>query len=546
MSNHTSSILTVTSAAVRMEGMKICTGQCQGKSFQKTVELQVYSLPDTLQLDSEPEVPTDGQPAHLSCLASQVYPPDAFTLSWFQGDERVERHVEEEMEDSSLFTFRSELEIPMAAEQTTYRCEAQLQIGQHLFHRSRTVTIQAQEAQEIATTTETTSSQTTTMTTGETPERPVPATDGNSSHEAITGNLPLLRSTERPSISTPVGATTAAPSLESWTSPTVGRHPSTGSPSTAWIPLGEVSAVSSEPPELSSTAGVHSMWTQVPIQETSAKLGVTSKALPTIDQQPATELVSATSSLPTKSTAAAKRPNHTVAQTPERLCRPVITPFPPQGTAGKALRITCHTVECHKGIQVQWVETPLAQSQYHQEKAEGRSTLAVDSVSSEHQGVYRCVVMTSQPQMASIRVELGPSAAFSTNTVITIGAAGSLLGLFLTIYVSRRVWQRYTARKVQLFQRIRYMGRLEPRPLCTSWEHVGGTETLQFGKCMLFNYLQIQPLPWCRVVILSSGQWSYTGAPLDGRVYIKCEATDCSGEPSLVGAPDFCTKVHSG
>lgn len=101
------------------------------------------ALPDSLQLDSQPEVPVAGQPAHLYCSATHVYPPDAFTLSWFQGDKKVERQVEEELEDSDLFMFHSELEIPMAAEQTTYRCEAQLQIGQHLFRHNRTVTIQA-------------------------------------------------------------------------------------------------------------------------------------------------------------------------------------------------------------------------------------------------------------------------------------------------------------------------------------------------------------------------------------------------------------------
>ncbi|XP_060089076.1 mucosal addressin cell adhesion molecule 1 [Heteronotia binoei] len=426
-----------------MEGLKICTGQCQGKTFQKTVELQVYSLPDTLQLDSQPEVPMIGQPAHLSCLASHVYPSDAFTLSWFQGDKRMERHVEEEMEDSDLFTFRSKLEIPTAVEQTTYRCEARLQIGQRLFSQSRRVTIQAQETQEAATMAETASSQTATMTTllG-TPERPVSATARNSSLEALTQSLPPHHSTKHPTI----GTTTASPVLES--RPTMGRHPAPGPASTARIPLGEASAVSSKPPGLSSTTGMPPSPTSTPLPETSAKLGVTSKALPTTDGDPATELVSTPNSLPTKRTAAAKGLNQTVtgagAGAPGRLCRPVITPFPPQGTLGGRLHITCHAVECHKDIQVQWVETPVDQSRYHQERAEGQSILAVDSVRSEHQGLYQCVVMTSQPRMASIRVKVVPGDAFSTHTIITIGAAGSVLGLFVASYISRRVWQRHS------------------------------------------------------------------------------------------------------
>uniref|UniRef100_A0ACB8F201 Uncharacterized protein n=1 Tax=Sphaerodactylus townsendi TaxID=933632 RepID=A0ACB8F201_9SAUR len=76
---------------------------------------------------------------------SHVFPPDTFTLSWFQGDDRVQSLVEEDTEESELCTFSSQLETPMAAEHTTYRCEAELQIGQRLLRRSRTVTVRAQE-----------------------------------------------------------------------------------------------------------------------------------------------------------------------------------------------------------------------------------------------------------------------------------------------------------------------------------------------------------------------------------------------------------------
>lgn len=42
ITSNTFSILTVTNAAVSTEGKKICTGQCQRKTFQKTVDLKVY------------------------------------------------------------------------------------------------------------------------------------------------------------------------------------------------------------------------------------------------------------------------------------------------------------------------------------------------------------------------------------------------------------------------------------------------------------------------------------------------------------------------
>ncbi|XP_054837565.1 mucosal addressin cell adhesion molecule 1 isoform X2 [Eublepharis macularius] len=433
ISNGTSSILTVTNAAVRMEGMKICMGQCEGKSFQKTVELQVYSLPDTLQLDSQPEVPRAGQTARLFCSVSHVYPAEAFTLSWFQGDHRVQCPVEEDMEDSELFTFHSKLEIPVVAEHTTYRCEAKLQIGEHLFLQSRMVTIHAQAPQEIRTTTKTTTSHS---------GRPVTATDGSSSLEALTRSLPTLHSTEHSTILMPVAITTVAPILESTTSPAIMINPSTGSLSPAANSFGKVLTVSSEPLDGAlRTSAKLSMFTLTPVTETLAKLGVVSQALPTTDQQPAAKLVSTTNDPPAKSSVATRRPpNHTVEQA-TGLCRPVITPFPPQGTMGGTLHITCHAVECHEDVQVRWEETPVAQSQYHQEKAEGQSTLTVDSVSLEHQGVYRCIVMTSQPRMASLRV-IVTAGMFNTNTIIAIGAAGSLLGLIVTSYVFRRVWQQ--------------------------------------------------------------------------------------------------------
>ncbi|XP_048353719.1 mucosal addressin cell adhesion molecule 1 [Sphaerodactylus townsendi] len=430
VSNHTSSTLTVTNATVRMGGTKICTGQCQGKSFQKTVELQVYSFPDTLQLDSQPTAPTARQPAQFFCVMSHVFPPDTFTLSWFQGDDRVQSLVEEDTEESELCTFSSQLETPMAAEHTTYRCEAELQIGQRLLRRSRTVTVRAQE----------TASSRTAVTASDlgTLQPHLAATDGNSL-EATTGSPPPFRSTKRPTISRPVGTTTAAPTVESLTNPTAGTNPTTGSLSTAWIPSGRTSTLSSKPlAGVPSTSGKVSAGLANASLKTLANLGVTSKTLPATDGPLATELVSTTKGLLTKSTAAA---NGHPSPTPEDPCRPVITHFPPQGTVGGTLRITCHAAECHKDIQVWWVETPVAQSQYHQEKTEGRSSLMVDSIGLEHQGVYQCVTMTSQPRMASTHVVIVSAAPLSTNAVVTIGAAGSVLGLFVASYVFRRLWQ---------------------------------------------------------------------------------------------------------
>ncbi|XP_039175263.1 mucosal addressin cell adhesion molecule 1 isoform X2 [Crotalus tigris] len=122
-------------------------------------------------------------------------------------------------------------------------------------------------------------------------------------------------------------------------------------------------------------------------------------------------------------------------------CRPMIVPVPAEGTTGSVLRITCQTSECHRGVQIQWVETPMAQSRYRLEEAEGQSTLMVENVSLEHQGLYRCVAIASPPRVASLRIVVS-AASVNTDALFTIGATGSLLGLIIIGYVSHRWRQR--------------------------------------------------------------------------------------------------------
>ncbi|XP_015684424.1 mucosal addressin cell adhesion molecule 1 [Protobothrops mucrosquamatus] len=126
---------------------------------------------------------------------------------------------------------------------------------------------------------------------------------------------------------------------------------------------------------------------------------------------------------------------------PKDACRPMIVPVPAEGTMGSTLRITCQTSECRRGVQIQWVETPVAQSRYRLEEAEGQSTLMVENVSLEHQGLYRCVAIASPPRIASLRVVVS-AANVNTDALFTIGATGSLLGLIIVGYVSHRWRQR--------------------------------------------------------------------------------------------------------
>ncbi|KAJ6655136.1 hypothetical protein lerEdw1_005613 [Lerista edwardsae] len=428
----TFSILTVTNASVSMEGMKICTGQCQRKSFQKKVDLKVYSLPDTLQLDTQPKTLTVGQSARLFCSVDHVYPPGSLTLSWFQGDERLMASEEEEEEEvgeskEQLFVYHSELEVPMTAEHTSYKCEATLKVGRQTFRRNRVVTIDTQVTQGTPIAMETTSTlEPTGASLGTSPE-PSTRIDWKSSVVAATGHLTPLYSTETLTVAASEATDTAAPMLESLagtSSPTLLGEPSTRLSSPAQNLAGETSRM--------ATTSVSSPTSTFPlVRETLTKVSVASPG-PLLTTQP-----DSTNLLSTMDATGRRSPS----VNPGGSCRPVITTIPQQGTMGESLRISCHAAECSNHVQVHWVETPIAQSQYHSEKAEGRSILTVESINLEHQGVYRCITQGSQSRMARVQIVVSP-AAFSTSSIVAIGTAGSLLGLIVTSYVSHRLRRR--------------------------------------------------------------------------------------------------------
>ncbi|XP_060551061.1 mucosal addressin cell adhesion molecule 1 [Pantherophis guttatus] len=407
ISNHTQSILTLSNATINMEGTKLCSGQCQGTPSQAKVELNVYSFPDTLQLDSQPQTLTVGQPARLLCSMSHVYPHGVLTLSWFQGDEQLEASKEmeeEEMEGSEdqLFVYHSELELPRVAEDVTYKCKATLEVeGEVFVHERVAIAITGPKStQELLSATE---SIALTPTSGRISQTSAPelftTADWKSSVGTTTSLLDLV-STKQTSSGTSVATPTAAPTLESLTE----DHNS--------ITLVNNSAGSSYPTDEELTTK--------PISTTE---GTTEK--------PTTKPVSTTNGFSTEGT----------TEKPKDLCRPTIVPVPAQGIMGGALRITCQTAKCSRDVQIQWVETPAAQSQYRLEEAEGRSTLMVESVSLEHQGVYRCVAIASPPRTATLRVVVSADVV-NTDALFTIGATGSLFGLIITGYIAHRWRQR--------------------------------------------------------------------------------------------------------
>ncbi|XP_058028875.1 mucosal addressin cell adhesion molecule 1 isoform X2 [Ahaetulla prasina] len=407
ISNHTQSVLTLSNATISTEGTKMCSGQCQGRPSQAKVELKVYSFPDTLQLDFQPKLLHVGQPARLLCSMSHVYPHGALTLTWFQGDEQLEASKEteeEEMGDSEdqLFVYHSELELPRVAEDVTYKCKATLEVEEEVFvHERVAITITGPKStQELLSVTKSIALTPTSGRISQTSAPELLTTANWKSSAGITTSLLGLVSSKHNSSGTSVVTPTAASTLKSLTegpnSITVGNN------STSYPIDRELSAK-----PLSTTEGA----TERP---------TTTKPVST-----------ANGFLTEGATEKTKDP-----------CRPTIVPVPAQGTLGGALRITCQTAKCSRDVQIQWVETPLAQSQYRLEEAEGRSTLMVERVSLEHQGVYRCIAIASPPRIATVRIVVSADVV-NTDALFTIGATGSLFGLIITGYIAHRWRQRH-------------------------------------------------------------------------------------------------------
>uniref|UniRef100_A0A8C4XYP7 Ig-like domain-containing protein n=1 Tax=Gopherus evgoodei TaxID=1825980 RepID=A0A8C4XYP7_9SAUR len=152
ISTPTYSLLLVTNAAVAMEGMKFC----MGNSCRSSCAILFSALPDTLQLETQPRELVAGQPAHLHCSISKVYPPGSLTLSWYRGDQRLESpDPEEAADDEELFSYDSELEVPgeKVTEGMEFRCEVELLLpSDRSFHRATAVAVRDVASTENPTT----------------------------------------------------------------------------------------------------------------------------------------------------------------------------------------------------------------------------------------------------------------------------------------------------------------------------------------------------------------------------------------------------------
>ncbi|KAJ7396346.1 mucosal vascular addressin cell adhesion molecule 1 [Pitangus sulphuratus] len=142
----THSILHISQATVAMEGMKICQGSCYGQHYQQTVELKVYALPDTLQLEAAPHSLCPGCPARLRCSAARVHPVTGLALTWYRGHQALENTDFDASEtDEELYDIVSTLAVDGTdvAEGVEFRCEVTLRVGQETFTRVASVVASA-------------------------------------------------------------------------------------------------------------------------------------------------------------------------------------------------------------------------------------------------------------------------------------------------------------------------------------------------------------------------------------------------------------------
>ncbi|KYO42605.1 mucosal addressin cell adhesion molecule 1 [Alligator mississippiensis] len=427
------SILQVTNAHVTTRGTKICLGLCQ-TIVQTSVHLEVYSFPDTLQLDSEPKELVAGQPARLFCTMSKVYPPGGLILSWYRGDQKLETAEPEEDEDEDeLLYYRAQLDVPAAdvTEGAEFRCQAELFLSQpqRHFQQDRAVAVPVaavmKPSLELATTPEIPKTEPPSAAETSSTARDPVSTAGPEIPSSPSGTLKLESPAPTENAATALVAT-AETLTPGWTAPTE-------------IPTA-VLAVTSQPPGTEAASLDPADTTRDSITGTSPDL---------VSWSPSTEPKDATGNSPTPEPISTWRPKSTThdpldSPKTKATCNLFIRPVPPKGITGKALNVVCYT-ECREEVTIQWVKTPLALSWYQEELSEGKSTLRIDRVAPEHQGDYQCVLLSARPQIARLHITVSPD-TFSANSAIAVGMAGSLLGLIITGFASHRLWKRLNSR----------------------------------------------------------------------------------------------------
>ncbi|XP_026510847.1 mucosal addressin cell adhesion molecule 1 [Terrapene carolina triunguis] len=225
--------------------------------------------------------------------------------------------------------------------------------------------------------------------------------------------------------------------LTSAASPTA-ELTSAESPTTEFI-------VTSHKPSAKATSVHWLVTTETLATESRAASQHPSAGTVTTDWSPSSASSSATENPTTGDVASTENPltkKATSDRSPrtESVCNLQIRPVPPKGTTGEALKIICEA-ECGENVTIRWLKTPVVLSQYQEEASEGKSTLTVDRVGLDHQGIYECIMLSRRLQVARLHIAVS-AAIFSTDSAIVVGTASSLLGLIVTAFASHRLWRR--------------------------------------------------------------------------------------------------------
>lgn len=104
------------------------------------------ALPDTLQLDAQPPDLVPGQPATLRCSAQRVYPLVGLEVTWYRGDQELQRGDPDPTEtDEELLDIEATLRVAGedVAEGVLFRCELTLRVGTEIFTREASVAVSA-------------------------------------------------------------------------------------------------------------------------------------------------------------------------------------------------------------------------------------------------------------------------------------------------------------------------------------------------------------------------------------------------------------------
>ncbi|NXT92137.1 MADCA protein, partial [Anhinga rufa] len=399
----THSVLHISSAVVAMAGTKICQGTCHRQYYQRTVNLKVYALPDTLQLEVDPRALQPGQPASLRCSAQRVYPLTGLLFTWYWADQELEVADFDVTEtDEELFDIVSTLPVAgkEVAEGVEFRCKVTLSIGQETFTRVASVTVStgAVTEQPVAMATSTGSPQTAATTTGS------PSTAG----PMTTTALPPEQSVSTRDPTTALTTTPWEPNTETILEPAAATNP----PSTE-RPVPHDLVTGSPTAHLATTTLPSSGTTSPPAEAQGISADSISRGSPPVEKGTGTSVGA---------------------------CSLRIWSLPPNGTRGRALRIECHAW-CAGNATVRWLQTPVALSQYREEAAGSSSTLRLDHAEPRHQGHYQCVLLGHHSQMVSLQLMVLDD-SFSLGPAI---AMASLLGLIVTGIVSRCLWKRFTS-----------------------------------------------------------------------------------------------------